>query len=201
VALVALLACIPSPAAADWLFVPFVGSTLAADSTDVLSADPLSRHITLGGSGAWLSDGLFGVEADFAYVPGFFDTERTTGPADLQGPLTQGSVFTLQGSVILALPLSVTREGLRPYVVGGLGLIHGGPDGIGPNLSAFLSGDRDFLGMNLGGGAIGFITRRSGVRFELRHYRSLAREGDLFNRDPRSRVSFLRATVGVVVRY
>ena len=190
-----VLCASPSPAAADWLIVPFLGTTFAADSTDVLTPDGLSRHMVLGGSAAWLSDGLLGIEADVAYVPSFFDTSIALGP------VTQGNVTTLSGSVIVAVPVSITREGLRPYLTGGVGLLYGTPQGVSPNLAGFFSDDRNLLGINVGGGAIGFITRRTGVRFELRQFRSLVRAGDAFNRDRRSRLSFMRAAVGVVVRY
>jgi hypothetical protein len=54
--------------------------------------------------------------------------------------------------------------------------------------------------MNLGGGAIGFITARTGVRFEIRHFRSLEREENPFTSESASLLSFWRATVGVVIR-
>ena len=51
-------------------------------------------------------------------MPGFFQNSSGTG-------LVIGSrVTTLTGSVIVALPLSVTHESLRPYAVGGLGVLH-----------------------------------------------------------------------------
>jgi hypothetical protein len=60
--------------------------------------------------------------------------------------------------------------------------------------------DDNSLGFNLGGGAIGFFSRRTGVRFELRHFRTFEREAREFG-DIASRVSFWRFTVGAVVRY
>jgi hypothetical protein len=121
--------------------------------------------------------------------------------ANLFGPVTKGSITTLMGNVILTVPLAVTREGLRPYVTGGFGLLHGGPQGISRNLAEFYTTDRDLLGVNIGGGAIGFVSARTGVRFDVRHFRSLARGGDTFSVDRDSRISFFRASIGVVVRY
>jgi len=60
--------------------------------------------------------------------------------------------------------------------------------------------DDNSMGFNVGGGAIGFLTRRTGVRFELRHFRTFEREPSDFG-DVGPRVSFWRFTVGAVIRY
>ena len=100
------LSCAPSATAnADFLFTPFLGSTFGGDTTlldlDVGAAS--AKHWTFGGSAAWLSDQIFGVEADFAMTPGFF--ENSTGT----GLVVSSRVTTLTGNVIAAFPLSVTR--------------------------------------------------------------------------------------------
>jgi hypothetical protein len=61
------------------------------------------------------------------------------------------------------------------------------------------SGD-DWLGLQLGAGAIGLITNRAGVRFDLRHARALSR-GTTLRGEQTSKLSFWRATVGVTLRY
>jgi hypothetical protein len=179
-------------ARADFLITPFVGSAFGG-STTVLDFEfgASTKHWTFGANAAWLSDHVLGVEGDFATVPGFFQNSSGTG-------LVIGSrVTTLTGSVIAALPLSVTRESLRPYLTGGLGLIHAsGEDLI--KLNESLPGN--WLGLQLGAGAIGLISQRAGVRFDLRHSRALSR--DLTLRGERtSKLSFWRATVGVTLRY
>ena len=63
-----------------------------------------------------------------------------------------------------------------------------------------LIGAQNSVGMNIGGGAIGFISPRTGVRFEVRHFRSLDRDLNLLTAEPDSQLSFWRATVGVVIR-
>ena len=185
------LCCQVAEARADFFITPFLGSEFAGSTTllDLDTGAASSKHWTFGGSAAWLSDRILGVEADFSIVPGFFQNSSGTG-------LVIGSrVTTLTGSVIVALPLSVTRESLRPYAVGGLGLLHATSEDI---LSLNESGD--WLGLQIGAGAIGLITNRAGVRFDLRHLRALSRDTTLRG-EQTSKLSFWRATVGVTLRY
>lgn len=178
-------------ARADFLITPFVGSVFGGNTTllDLDIGAASSKHWTFGGSAAWLSSHVLGFEADFAMVPGFFENSNDTGL------ITGSRVTTLSGNVIAAMPLSISRESLRPYVSGGLGLMHVTvEDLIGLNESG------DWLGVQVGGGAIGLITERAGVRFDLRHARSLSRDTTLRG-DRAPKLSFWRATVGVTLRY
>ena len=186
-----LLLCNDSEARADFLITPFVGTVFAGSTTlidlDVGAAS--SKHWTFGGSAAWLSDRVLGVEADFSMVPGFFQNSEGTG-------LVTGSrVTTLTGNIIAALPLSVTRESLRPYIVGGLGLLHATAEDL---ISLNESGD--WLGLQLGAGAVGMLSNRAGVRFDLRHSRALSRDTTLRG-ERTSKLSFWRAAFGVTLRY
>jgi hypothetical protein len=130
------------------------------------------------------------VEADFAMVPGFFENSTS------EGLITGSRVTTLTGNVLAALPLSISRESLRPYVTGGLGLIHAtAEDFIDLNESG-----GNWLGFQVGAGAIGLISERTGVRFDLRHSRALSRDTTLRG-ERASKLSFWRATVGFTLRY
>ena len=191
-------------ARADFFLTPFLGSEFAG-STTMLDLDPgaaSSKHWIFGGSAAWLSDHIFGVEADFAIVPSFLQNSSGTGL------VTRSRVTTLTGSVIAALPLSVSRESLRPYAVGGLGLIHAAAEDAARLNEACTPGQPppgytcpgNWLGLQIGAGAIGLITNRAGVRFDLRHLRALSRDTTLLG-ERTSKLSFWRATVGVALRY
>ena len=189
-------------ARADFLITPYLGSEFAGSTTMLDLDDAASaKHWTFGGSAAWLSDRILGVEADFALVPSFLQTSSGTG-------LVTGSrVTTVTGSVIAALPLSVTRDSLRPYAVGGLGVIHTAAEdtlklneSCIPGQTAGYACPGNGLGLQLGAGAIGLITNRAGVRFDLRHMRALNRDTTLLG-ERTSRLSFWRATVGVTLRY
>jgi outer membrane protein with beta-barrel domain len=179
----------PRETRADYLFMPFIGGAFARQTvfnTGVEQGED-STHVIFGGSVSWLSSGILGVEGDFAYAPRFFESEN---PLDILG----SNLLTLSGNVIAAVPLSVSEYSLRPYAIGGIGLIH---SGISYLLQPAV--DDNSLGFNVGGGAIGFLTRRTGVRFELRHFRTFEREPSEFG-DVGPRVGFWRFTVGVVIR-
>jgi hypothetical protein len=181
----------PGTARADYLFMPFIGGTFARQTvffTGIEQGEG-TTHVVFGGAAGWLSPGVLGLEGEFAYAPHFFEIDD---PADI---ILGSNMLTLTGSVIVAVPLSVTQYSLRPYVIGGLGLAHSGisyfppRDAVGDNTPAF----------NVGAGAIGFLTPRTGVRFELRHFRSFDREPNEFG-EVLPRLSFWRFTVGVVIR-
>jgi hypothetical protein len=181
-----------SSASADWLIIPHLGAVFGGNTTIVdLDQGAGSRKFTFGGSFAWLTDGIVGAEADVGHTPHFF--ERSS-----RGALVLDStVTTVSGSVLAAVPLSVTRESLRPYLAGGVGLIHASSN----DAAGIFSFDSNLLALNVGGGVIGFITPFTGVRFDLRHFRNLAPDDSATTTSGSTRLSFWRASVGVVLRY
>jgi hypothetical protein len=197
--LLAVLAAWPVDVRAQILIAPFVGGAFAGQTTlplfDLLPADPsaaLSKSLVIGVAGLWLGPGILGVEGEVASAPGFFEL------GDGLPAFTSSNFTTVSGSLIVTAPLGVTRESLRPYVVGGLGLMH---VGIGDRLN-ILPVDRNLLGLNLGGGAIGMLNDRAGIRFDLRHVRSIRDdEAPSLTAQSRVRLSYWRATVGVAIRY
>jgi hypothetical protein len=190
--LLLLLAFAPRPASADWLITPFIGTAFSGETTlQVLGPGRIPKKTTFGVSAGWLSDGVLGVETSVSHAPGFF-----SGDDPLELLKTRSSrVTTLDGNIILTVPLSVTRESLRPYLIGGVGLMQARLDEL------VLPIDRDFLGVNIGGGAIGMLTPRTGARFELRHFKAASGANGPLAREGLSRLSFWRASVGVVLRY
>jgi hypothetical protein len=104
------------------------------------------------------------------------------------------------GNIILTTPRGWNQYGLRPYVSGGMGLLHVYHNDLKfparANLAAY----------NAGGGAVGFLSDRVGLRFDLRYVSTTphGREsgGDIVTGDSeRVRVHFWTATVGVVLKY
>lgn len=197
--LLAVLAAWPGDLRAEILVAPFVGGSFAGQTTlpifGLPTVDPsaLSKSLMFGVAGLWLTPGIVGVEGELAYAPGFFERAQ---PAFVSSNAT-----TVSGSVVVTVPLSVTRESLRPYVVGGLGLLHVGINDV----IALVPVDRNLLALNLGGGAIGMLTDRTGIRFDLRHTRSVrddrAPSNGFGGAPSRVRLSYWRATVGVTFRY
>jgi hypothetical protein len=188
----ALIALAPSPASADWLFTPYIGTAFSAETTLLaLDRGAGQKKLTFGISGTLLSDKILGIEGSIGHIPGFFSSSAASG-------LIQGSRVTMvTGSVVVAAPLALTRESLRPYVIGGLGLMQARASdkaGIFPIA-------KDFLAVNFGGGAIGMLTPRSGVRFEVRHFKAASGADGPLAREGLSRLSFWQASVGLALRY
>jgi hypothetical protein len=190
--LLLFVALFPSVVSADWLYVPFVGTTFAGSTsfTD-LEQGASSAQLIIGGSAGWWSPGIIGVEGDFSYAPRFFETDSEV--------VSDSNLITLGGNVVFATPVSVTRESLRPYLIGGLAWMHFSTN-EGATVFPELFGAGNSVALHLGGGAVGFVSARTGFRFEVRQFRSLERGRDLFSGETRSRLSFWRATVGVVIR-
>jgi hypothetical protein len=188
----AVMLMLASNAAADWLFTPFLGGTFAPQTPFLdLEQSAGTTKVVAGGSAALLSDGLLGVEGDFGYSPRFFERSSRTGL------ITGSNVTTIVGNVVVALPLSVTRESLRPYAVGGIGLIHAAAASL---VVETLGVDRNLLGYDFGGGAIGMFDPNVGVRFDLRQFRTV-HDFEHPLQQQRAHLSFWRATVGVTIRY
>jgi len=182
-----------APAHADFIITPFVGKTFAAQTTFLL-ANVDKQSWMLGASAAWLTDGVFGAEIDFGYAPRFFDSDQVTN-----GNIVEPgrNVVSLTGNVLLAVPLSVTRDSLRPYISAGMGLLHAGS----ADLLTLSTVGRNLPAVSIGGGAIGFLSRRTGVRFDLRHIRSTGRDVDTSTLLTSPRLGWWRATIGVAIRY
>jgi hypothetical protein len=190
--LASALSAMAGEARADWMFTPFVGSGFGTETSQLI-VDTGAAHskLTFGGSAALLSRGIFGAEADLGYTPHFFESGS-------KGTTLAGSdALTFSGSAIAAVPMSVTRESLRPYVVGGIGVIHSEATDL---LGLFTFHEND-LGMNIGGGAIGLISPRTGFRFEIRQFRTLKNGTNSLTSTETARLSFWRATLGVVIRF
>jgi len=172
--------------------MPFLGTAFAGETTFVdLEQGAGQTKIAIGASVALLSDGLFGLEADFGHSPRFFK-------GDLPVLLVLNSrVTTLSGNVMVAAPLGLTRESLRPYVVGGLGLMQARAEDA---LRVFVL-EKNLLGLTLGAGAIGMVTPFTGVRFDLRHLHAVTGDRGLLARAGNSRLSFWRASVALTLRY
>ena len=175
---------------ADLIFSPFIGKTFAAQQTLSPIADVDTQTWTVGVSASWLTSNIFGAEVDFGYAPRFFGPDR-------QLNVLGSHALSLTGNLLLAVPLSVTRDSLRPYISAGMGMLHAGID----DQAGIATVDRNLLALSLGGGAIGFLSPRVGLRFDLRSVRSTSRglnNSTLLN-EPR--LGYWRATIGVAIRY
>jgi opacity protein-like surface antigen len=189
----ALLLLAPTSARAqtDLLIVPFIGMKFAG-STSIALGEPTvgEKKVTFGVSSMLLGDNFLGIEADIEQTPQFF------GPG-VQRTVTSSGVTTLTGNVVIAVPKVITQESLRPYVVAGVGLMHARVS----TQIGLLDTKSNLLGLDIGGGVIGFVSPRAGARFELRHFKNLTDDASGAVTIGGTKLSFWRVTVGVVLRY
>ena len=190
----AFLLLVVEGAWAEWQIRPFLGATFGTSTTfvDLERAYPEDgagkRNLTVGVNGAWLGN-MLGFEGDLGLAPGFFQR----GDQEL---VLSSRVTTLTGNVVLTLPRRMTRYTLRPYLVGGAGLMRVRIDEFFGTLKVV-----DTLpAIDIGGGATGFLSDYVGVNWDVRYFRSVggsSGDGVTFGRE---QLSFWRATMGVAIR-
>jgi hypothetical protein len=186
----ALLALTPRPAAAEWHFIPTVGLTFAGKTTLVdLESATDKVHRQFGGTVTLVGEGILGVESVFVLTPGFFQSDKEL--------VTSGRTLAFMGNAVLTTPRRWTEYGLRPFVSGGLGLLRTSVTDKGDAFST----NTNIAAFNVGGGAVGFFSRRVGVRFDLRYYANLhptdESEGTAFGP---VHLNYMTLSVGLVFR-
>ena len=183
----------PAPARADFFVIPFAGMKFGGSTSIVdLELAAGKKKLVLGIAALKIDDRIIGFEAEFGNIAGFFNNEKEFGDRPLIKP---GSyVNDLTGSVVFSLPPGFTRGGLRPYAVVGGGVIHA----ESLEILEVLQVRRTVPAINLGVGAIGMLTNNVGVRFDVRHLRSLTTD------PPTGSVSrginYSRFTIGLLLR-
>jgi len=188
-----LLVC-PRPAAAEWHITPTFGMTFAGKTTlqDFEHATD-KIHPVFGIGGTYLTSGIFGFEALAIITPHFFET----GSLDL---IKTSRATALMGNVMVTVPRKWAEYSLRPFVSGGFGLLR--TSQVDPN--AKLGVTSNIAGFNIGGGAVGYFSKRTGVRFDFRYYSNLhggdqlAPDGAVAIGDVQLR--YMTLTVGLVFR-
>ena len=192
-AVCSLLVFVPRSAAAEWQFTPMLGATFFGN-TSVVDPEFASdnAHRNFGGAVSLLGGGLLGVESILVWTPGFFDDD--THPSQL---VKSSRVVAVMGNVVLTAPRRWTEYSLRPFVSGGIGWLHTSKT----EQFGVLSLQENLVGFNIGGGAIGFFTARTGVRLDLRYYSNLrpTDEGPGVGFGP-VRLRYMTASIGVVIR-
>ena len=191
---VVMLAALPGTARADFFVVPFMGMKFGG-STSIVDFESAAgkKKLVLGIAARTVDDGIIGYEVEFANIANYFSNEDV---AKILGPLVKPGNYVndLTGSVVLSLPPGFTGGGLRPYAVIGGGLIHA------QTVDTFdvIIVRRTVPAINLGVGAIGMFTNNVGVRFDVRHLRSLIT-------DPPTgsvgrHIAYSRFTIGLLLR-
>jgi hypothetical protein len=194
----------PPSAAAEWHFTPTIGWTFAAN-TSLLDPDHGTSkvHWNFGGSVTLLGGGILGVEGMVNWTPGFFEG----GDVGDEVIVRKSHTVAYMGNVMLTTPRKWTEYSLRPFVSGGFGVL-----GFSRTEYKNVFPDQGYVAaFNIGGGAIGFLSKRTGLRFDLRYYSNLKPSAPGSGiQEPGSgqgpisigsaHLRYMTATVGVVIR-
>jgi hypothetical protein len=171
----------------------FIGATFAGTTTIVDPEDAATKpSISLGGSLVFLGE-IVGAEIEVADGPGFFE-------AGNRNLVNYSRMTTFTGNVVVAAPHRITEYALRPYVVAGAGLMRLRTT-TAQNVFDVATSVPVF---DVGAGALGFLTNRVGVDWELRRFQDL---GKNVSNDPglsfgqEQHLTFWRVTMAIVFRY
>ena len=184
----------PAIASADWHIAPFLGLTFKGDTTLIDSEQAARKvHWNFGASITYIGGGPVGVEGLVSYTPGFFQQDNPPLGVDV----VESRSLAIMGNVVLTTPRSWNEYGLRPFVSGGVGLLRA----TATDSPEIFPVNSNLLGYNIGGGAVGFLSDRVGLRFDLRYFRNLKSSEDTENAIGPVHLSYWNATVGVVFKY
>ena len=187
-----IVAC-AAEAHAEWQLAPFIGLTFNGDTSLAnLEGGAEKVHWNFGGAVTVIGEWPIGVEGLFTYTPQFFE-----GGDEGVNLFESSRALALMGNVVLAVPRSWNEYGLRPFVSGGIGLLSAAVSDV----AGVLTFRENLLGYNIGGGAVGFVTPRTGLRFDLRYYSNLKPSDESGVSFGRVRLSYWTGSVGVVFRY
>lgn len=192
----------PAARASEVHVTPMIGVTFRGNTSivDIQNATHLP-HKEVGAAVTVLTKGLFGVEGVVSYTPGFFHAERPQRDGEslsTAGLIGRSYALAVMGNVVVAAPRRYTEYFLRPFVSGGAGLLRAS---VTDTLGLGTTASKARIGINIGGGAIGFLTQHTGVRFDLRYY------SNVHSSEPRGgtvggplHLRYLVLSVGVVFR-
>lgn len=163
--LVAALAFLlaPAQARADGYISPWVGPSWGSDVDNGRTA----IGVSLGAVGTFV-----GAEVDLGFSPRFF------GPVSDFG---NNSVITAMGDLMIGAPIG-NPEGkyIRPYAVGGIGLLRTQVEQANGTIFDTFSSNND-LGWNMGAGLMAYVSRHVGLRGDVRYVRSTDDHGSAGN--------------------
>jgi hypothetical protein len=92
------------------------------------------------------------------------------------------------------MPQRLAQYTLRPYVVGGAGVMHVAYDTVGG-----LQTVSNLQAMDLGAGVTGFFTRHIGVSWDVRYFRSIDRTREQGSSFTSEHLSFWRASMALTI--
>jgi hypothetical protein len=188
----------PRAASAEWHITPMIGVTFAGRTTLIdLQGGAEKKHLNVGGAVTLLGAGIIGAEGIGVFTPGFFEAERSRLGTDTPPPAIESSmVIAVMGNAVLTVPRRWTEYFLRPYVSGGFGVLRATQTQAVEALPVHAT----MAAYNIGGGAVGFLSQRTGIRFDLRYYSTLRDTDQGTAAIGLAHLHYMSASVGVVIR-
>lgn len=202
---VAAMTAVSGTAWADWIVTPFVGwnfggsadvSGCIGDQCGVSASDKFEHKIDYGVSLATMGAGIAGFELDLGYSPNFFAT-NTASNNTFRFTNTSNAV-TVMGNLILGAPVGGHGASIRPYAVGGVGLIRTNVQDFEQTFSVNTKND---FGFDLGAGVMGFFTDAIGLRGDVRYFRSFTGSSSNVTGLGLSSFRYWRGSVGVSFKF
>lgn len=190
---------------ADWIVTPFVGwnfggsadvSGCVADQCGVSTSDKFEHKIDYGVSLATMGAGIAGFEFDVGYSPNFFATDTASNNAFRF--TNTSNVVTVMGNLILGAPIGGHGASIRPYAVGGVGLIRTNVQDFEQTFSVNTKND---FGFDLGAGVMGFFSDAVGLRGDIRYLRAFTGSNSNVTGLGLSNFRFWRGSVGVAFKF
>jgi opacity protein-like surface antigen len=178
----ALVAFAVTEASAQGFFIPFIGYDYGGDSTCPGFTGCEDKKVNYGAAVGKLGQAA-GFEQEFAYAKDFFS--RIGGE--------DSGVLTIMSNLMLAPKIGP----VRPYVLGGIGLMKAHVD-LGP--SAVLSFSNNTFAWDIGFGLVVHFGRSVGIRGDVRHFHSFE-DLETLNFSNRNKLNFARASVGLVLMF
>jgi opacity protein-like surface antigen len=176
----------PAAASAQGYLTAFVGGNFGGNSGVSLDAsiDDTSK-LDFGARIGAMTGGIFGGEIDVGYTPDFY------GKGTI---FDSSSVLTVMGNVVLGLPAGP----VRPYFVGGIGLIRRSVDYQSAPGTGSVTDSR--AAYSIGGGVNFFFSQHVGFNADLRYFRNFSTGNTLLDL-PNEKFDFARGSLGVTFRF
>src|SRR3954464_10601104 len=181
----------PTPAHADGYVSPWAGVNFGYnDIVRTCTTSTCANSFGWGVDAGWMGKGIIGGEVDFGWQP------------DVYGNTVDNHVWDFMGNLIVGIPIGGQHgAGVRPYVVGGLGLIRTQIDG--GSLTNFTNTQsNNMFGWDAGAGVMGYFATHVGLRGDIRYLRATSDLNTGVSTFDLSgnQLHFWPASVGVVIR-
>ena len=181
--LITIVILVPARAQAQGFISPFIGVDFGGDSGCRTAADCDDRNSNIGVAGGTLG-ALFGFEAELGYARDFFG----------ETPGTRSNVLTFMTNLMIGPRIGP----VRPYVVGGVGLIKTRVELTAP---ALLDTSNNSFGWDMGGGVMVLFGEHIGVRGDLRWFATFADRAILGFPLSNEKLNFQRASAALVLAF